>query len=83
MPRFQTPHGDEIVAVLETTPCIAGITSISEDGIEVEYDGAGSKMLWDSQKPVTRNGTRIFLDDSGGEWTFDQLTVIEGDADEP
>jgi hypothetical protein len=77
MTDFKSPTGDLIVAILETTPCRVGITSISADGREVEYDGTGSQMFWDDQKPVKRNDSYVFLDENGGEWTFDQLIKVE------
>jgi hypothetical protein len=78
MAKFKAPNGLMIQCVLETVPCIVGIDSISDDGSEVEYDGNGSDVLWDDQKPVMRNGLRVFLDEDGGEWTFDQLERVEG-----
>lgn len=77
MSGYKAPNGKLIDRIFETTPCAVGITSISDDGKQVEYDGHGSDMLWDEQKPIERNGSFVFLDEDGGEWTFDQLTKVE------
>lgn len=79
MTNYRAPNGLTINGVLERTPCSVGIESISDDGSEVEYDGNGSTMYWDHQEPVKRGGSLVFLDEDGGEWTFDQLTKIKGD----
>lgn len=75
MQRYISPNGNLIVAILESTPCSVGIEGISADGTEVEYDGNGSTMFWDDQKAVKRNGSLVFLDEEGGQWSFDQLSV--------
>ncbi|CCF19129.1 protein of unknown function [Pseudorhizobium banfieldiae] len=77
MPKFKAPNGMPITCILEKVPCIVGLESISEDGTEVEYDGNGSDVIWDEQKPVKRGGSFVFLDEDGEEWTFDQLTKVE------
>jgi hypothetical protein len=77
MAKFRAPNGLPINAVLETCPCMVGIDSIDPKTGEVEYDGNGSVMLWDDQHPVVRGDRgRVYLDDDGGEWSFDQLVLI-------
>lgn len=77
------PTGVEIVGTLEMIPgtAIASDFARNPDGsISVEYDG-GTDVDWDGQATVTRNGKKVYVDDSGGEWTEDQL-VLGADEDE-
>ncbi len=76
MARYQSPNGSPIVGVLESCPCKAFIEDISEDGKSVTYGTTGSEMDWDSQRPVIRDGSLVFIDDDGEEWPFDQLTKV-------
>jgi hypothetical protein len=39
----------------------------------VSRNGNGTEINWDSAETVTRKGQRIFVDENGEEWTFDQL----------
>lgn len=81
MRSYQSPKGDLIVATFEQTPCSCGISGINDDGTP-EYDGTGSQMHWDDQKPITRDGKILFQCEDGKLWTFDQLTVREDAADD-
>lgn len=82
MPRYASPNGVPIDRVLETVPCGAGIKDIAADGSSVEYDPSGSDVFWDDQRPVKRNGSFVFLDADGDEWTFDQLVLVEAYSEE-
>lgn len=77
------PNGQEIVSTLEVLHGTCGVTfERKPDGtVEVDFDGSGTDVDWDSQATVTREGKRVFLDESGNEWTEDQITYRD-DADE-
>lgn len=78
MPNYKSPTGSPIVGVLESCPCQAFIEDISEDGRTVTYGTTGSVMDWDSQQPIIRDGSLVFIDENGAEWPFDQLVKQEG-----
>lgn len=75
MARFQSPKGHDIVGTYERVYGIAPISEINDEG-EPVYAG-GTRIDWDSQETLTRDGQRIFVDEDGGEWTFDQLVKAE------
>lgn len=75
MADYRAPNGQLIQGTLEQIPGVALISGIGDEG-EPEYDGE-TKVWWDDQKTLTRDGKTIFVDDEGFEWTFDQLTKVE------
>ncbi|RWJ03442.1 hypothetical protein [Mesorhizobium sp.] len=79
MARYVSPKGHDIVGTYERVYGVAQISDITDAG-EPVYAG-GTRLDWDSQETLTRNGTRIFLDEAGGEWTFDQLAKVEESED--
>jgi hypothetical protein len=82
MTKYQAPNGEAIVGTLELIRATCPIDGIAADGTPAYTAWAETEVNWDSQKTVTRNGKIIFLDESRNEWTFDQLTPIEDDADD-
>jgi hypothetical protein len=70
--NYIAPNGNTIVGILESVTCVAAIEGLDAQGMPV-YAG-GSEVFWDEQKPVLRNGGFVFLDESGDEWAFAQLT---------
>lgn len=77
MTTWRAPNGDAIVGTLEKLIGTALISGIEDDGTPI-FDGE-TKVDWDSQVTVTREDKIIFLDESGNQWTFDELVK---DADE-
>lgn len=73
------PNGKRIVASLETMQGEAEINGFHDDGTP-DYEGT-TEVWWDSQRTVTQDhgaGPKaIFIDEDGGEWTFDQCTLTE------
>lgn len=78
MKRYESPNGTAIIGILETVICRADINGISADGSAVEYAG-NTEVFWDEQKPVSRNGSFVFLDTDGAEWAFDQIKEVHDD----
>ena len=79
--NYVSPTGSPIVGTLENLVGRAEITGISPTG-EPEHAGE-TTIFWDDQKTVTRGGKIVFLDEDGGEWTFDELVSADdagGDA---
>ncbi|MER9176225.1 hypothetical protein NKH72_21855 [Mesorhizobium sp. M0955] len=79
MARYVSPKGHDIVGTYERVYGIAQISEITAEG-EPVYAG-GTKIDWDSQETLTRNGKRVFVDEGGDEWTFDQLVKAEETED--
>jgi hypothetical protein len=77
--RYKAPNGIEISGTSEILPATALIDSINDDGTP-NYAGE-SKLWWDDQKTKTRDGKILFVDESGEEWTFDQLTPIQEEGE--
>lgn len=87
---WYAPNGLEITGTLEALTGRARISGISEDGTP-EHAG-GTEVFLEDGKTVERNGKPVFLDEEGGEWTFDQLTseppededdtVVDDEADD-
>ena len=74
---WRAPNGDAIVGTLEKLIGTALITDIEDNGTPI-FEGE-TKVDWDSQETVTRNDKIIFVDESGYEWTFDDLTKEDPD----
>lgn len=81
MADYTAPNGLPIIGTLETMCGVALIDEIDETG-EPVFSGE-TKIWWDEQKTVERDGKLVFVDEEGGEWIFDQLTKVEEGTDEP
>lgn len=77
---WYAPNGLEITGTLEAFTGRARISGISEDGTP-EHAG-GTEVFLEDGKTVERDGKPVFLDEEGGEWTFDQLTSEHPDDDQ-
>lgn len=75
MADYRAPNGSPIVGTAETVLATAWISGIDDEGFP-EYSGS-SEIHWDTQETNTRGGKLLFVDDSGEEWTFDQLEKID------
>lgn len=75
MKNYKSPTGSDIIGTSDTVLATATIQGIEDDGTPV-YAG-GSNIHWDSQETRKLNGKILFLDESGCEWTFDQLIPVE------
>ena len=78
------PTGSLILGTLEQLTGRAEIETGSyyyrADGtIDFEYNG-GTKLFYDDQTTILRNGKRLFLDENGEEWTEDQLVLKTDDT---
>lgn len=78
--KLLTPNGDEIVGTLEALTGMAVTLSFDKDGTP-EYEGY-TEVFWDNQKTVRRNGSMVYLDESGNEWTLDQLAFADDEDGE-
>ena len=79
MTDFISPTGSPIVGTLETITGRANICGIDPATGNPEHDG-GTEIFWDDQATVMRDGKTVFLDEDGGEWTFEELTIaVEND----
>ena len=78
--RLKTPNGTFITGTLETVPGEALIAYFEENG-EPVYAGE-TKINWDDQKTVWREGSRVYLDEDGEEFTIDQLSWVQGTEDD-
>ena len=72
------PNGARIEGTLEVVHGIAlGFAVLTDDGIEMEYDGE-TKVDWDSQEPeLDLNGQVQCVDEGGQVWSADQLHFKE------
>lgn len=77
---WYSPTGVQITGTLESLTARAHISGIADDGTP-EHSG-GSEIFYDDGKTVERDGKPVFLDEEGGEWTFDQLTSENPDDDQ-
>jgi hypothetical protein len=78
-----SPTGAAILGTYEMCPARAEIACFyrNEDGsIGYDHEG-GSEMFWDAMETVTRDGKTVFLDENGDEWTEDQITLVDPDAE--
>lgn len=57
---------------------LAAATEGTADGarFELQYSG-DTEIFWDEQKPVIRDGQRVFIDIFGGEWLENQLVLTD------
>lgn len=72
--QYLSPTGSEIIGTLERLIGRAEISGIQDDGTP-KYAGE-TEVFWDDQTSVLRDGKRVFLDEDGAEWTFDQLKPV-------
>lgn len=77
---WYSPKGVQITGTLETIKGRATISGISSEGVP-EHAG-GTEVFYDESRTVERDGKLVFLDEEGGEWTFDQLTSNPPDDDD-
>jgi len=84
MPKtLYSPTGIPILGTLEKmTGCalVSHATRNPDGSLEFEYEGE-TKIYWDDQQTVTRNGQTIWLDEDGGEWPASTL-VLKADCAE-
>lgn len=74
---LQTPKGAPIIATLERVSATCGIVGFNLATKEPEYDGSGASIDWDSQEQVRNyRGSRMFLDEDGKCWSFEELTQV-------
>lgn len=79
--RAFSPEGKPIVGVLESILATYGIVEDSfvappqGGSVGWDYDGAESKVHWDSAEPIVREGGMVFVDVDGGEWPFDKVVL--------
>ena len=72
-----------IVGTLERvlgTCGLEGATRNAAGKLQLEYDGNGTRIDWDSAETVVREGRMVFIDEHGEEVTEDNVTIEEGDA---
>ena len=80
------PTGYEIAGTLDVVDATATILPSTfrkdADGrLDFEYAGE-SEVDWDTQRTKTRNTRRLFIDEEGGVWTEDEITLTEQDPAE-
>lgn len=84
MSQLKSPAGTLIVGTLEQLTGWAGImedvTQNPDGTFNFSYDGE-TRIEWDNQETVRRDGERIFIDDCGGEFKESQLTLVESIPD--
>ncbi len=68
---MKAPNGRKIIGTLEQ---LYGVAYIHGDSTKDDYDHLGeTKINWDGQETVTRDGEVIFIDDQGNEWQSSQV----------
>lgn len=79
--KLVCPYGVQILGTLYHIPATTIIdhetVSRKKDGTFAFEFAGGSKIDWDGQETVVRNGFRVFVDEEGNTWTEDQLRLIE------
>ncbi|MGO4569981.1 hypothetical protein AB4Z52_34360 [Rhizobium sp. 2YAF20] len=78
--KYLSPNGHAIVGTAETILATAWISDIDPETGEPEHEG-GTKIYWDTQESLQRNGNILFVCEEGEEWTFDQLKAYSPDAE--
>lgn len=85
---YLSPRGAKIIGTLEVIQAVALIDGIHDKaepttpeklGVvvgEPEWSGE-TQVDWDSQKTVTRNGSRVYVDADYQEWAFSDLIEDE------
>jgi hypothetical protein len=86
MAYLRSPNGTAIEGTLEGVKGKALVEapySRRPDGtFDFEWVGE-TKIWWDEQRTIERDGKRVFVDETGDEFTEDQLELVEGNASEP
>jgi hypothetical protein len=75
--RLKSPKGTVIVGTLEVVHGWAGIqgsVKCGKRGFEFDHDGE-TRLDWDGQKTVERDGERIFVDADGSEFKESELRL--------
>lgn len=73
--KFNSPNGHRIVGTAEIVLATAWICMIDPTTQEPDYEG-GTKIHWNTQETLKRNGQVLFVCTEGEEWTFDQLIPV-------
>jgi hypothetical protein len=79
--KAKSPTGSEIVGTLERLSGVAYTSPdrfqrLSDGSLYIEHAGE-TKVFWDGQATVRRNGKAIFVDDDGAEWNEDDVVVYD------
>lgn len=77
--KLVTANDTLIIGTKETVPGTALASEFEADGTPI-YDGE-TKIWWDDQKTVWSQGSRVYIDEAGEEYRFDELTVVADDED--
>ena len=76
--KAYAPNGERITGTLETLNGVALIhedVTRQEDGkFTFQYAGE-TKVWWDDQVTVKRGDKIVFVDESGAEWTEDEIIL--------
>lgn len=82
--QAKSPTGSPIVGTLER---LSGVAHVVHDSYQRLADGSlyidhagDTKVFWDDQMTVTRDGKAIYVDEDGAEWPEDQVVLHEDDA---
>lgn len=73
---------DPTIAVVGTLECLHGVALVSgatlgeAQRLELEYPG-GTRVDWDGQRPVLRDGQRVFVDEHGEEIAEANVAVLD------
>lgn len=76
-----TKDGEKITDTLELvqgTCQIDGVERAVDGSLDINWCGE-TRLDWDGQKTVERNGQRVFLDESGNEHLENELHLVEAD----
>ncbi|MEX0684040.1 MAG: hypothetical protein WD472_11390 [Dehalococcoidia bacterium] len=79
--RFLSPNGTAIIGTLERLSGRAEAEEYEANG-EPCYSGS-TEIFYDDQETVWLKGSRVYLDESGQEWLFSELTPEESVAPLP
>jgi len=84
MGKLIAPNGAEIIGTLERLVGRAdldGALRLPDGTFEIAYAGH-TKVFWDDQVTVTREGQRVFLDEDGNEYLERELTLVDDIPDD-
>lgn len=70
-----TKDGRELLGTLELVEGCSYVEGVEDDGT-IEYSGE-TKMFWDGQKTVERDGERVWLDEEGEEFLESEIVWKE------
>ncbi len=80
MPLYVKGTKTEVVGTLEELRGVAYAFSLEVDG-SPEYEGE-TKMWWDEQRTVMRDGERVWVEDDGTEHLQSQIEYRKENDDE-